>query len=631
MKNLRRLALSRIRDDSTLSRQYWTASGGWRRRILRTIAAYFVLPLSVTVIGFLIAFFGSVLGAAGLQPAACDLVFAGVALAVSVVHIGWVLRELISSRSLAVVSVLPDADRDFATGRLVNSLQKTLLFLAGSLLLGGGIAFGAELNVADTVQVMLLSILFWSMVASLSVIVPAFFPVLARQEASSAVMGFAMLLFFSGAGLASIGVVRHETLAFASLVILPTGWPILMIKYGVILKQPEYWRLLIPSGCVVLFAGYSWFRLLRRYRIQEFIYQPGSVAIAEFRPAAHRETADAGNSAGSEMSATGTASWIRDCQRRLRRWLKLPETDGPTAELTRDEAIARIRESGLTRRFDWSGAGFIERTFAKILNDEELLAAEVLSCGEPKWSQKMARWLVPASGAIAVVVVAAFLVHRQIAVIAMHLGLGGLIGSLIGSRWAGLWKSASGEHCAAMALLPIDARHVARMSMTLGAILSLLIFPFAVGVFLAVMWGHSGQFKFVDAVVSATKVSLVLAALHQWWFVVMQPCSNTRTIWKTILSVGVVLVVAVPMITGLAMLLFSGRSEFWVLAGAGLLFGTGWVAQRIQKNEVLHAPSDFVVLRTVRSTVTQSQQQRNQAGRGPVFWPRASEQAELLS
>lgn len=167
--------------------------------------------------------------------------------------------------------------------------------------------------------------------------------------------------------------------------------------------------------------------------------------------------------------------------------------------------------------------------------------------------------------------------------------------------------------------------------MTLGAILSLLIFPFAVGVFLAVMWGHSGQFKFVDAVVSATKVSLVLAALHQWWFVVMQPCSNTRTIWKTILSVGVVLVVAVPMITGLAMLLFSGRSEFWVLAGAGLLFGTGWVAQRIQKNEVLHAPSDFVVLRTVRSTVTQSQQQRNQAGRGPVFWPRASEQAELLS
>ncbi|MGZ0167096.1 MAG: hypothetical protein ACKVII_24500, partial [Planctomycetales bacterium] len=219
MKKLRRLAMSRISTDSTLSRQHWTASGGWRRRILSATAAYVILPISAILIGFLVAFLGAVLGSGNLAAGPAEpyqLVVAVIAAVVSFTHVGWVLRELIGSRSLAVASVMPDLDRSYASGRLVASLLKTLLFLAGTMLLGGGMAFGAELNVVETVQVMLLSILLWAMVASLSVIVPAFLPVFARQEMIGFVTGSVMLIFFSASALVSFGVVRQETLIYAA-------------------------------------------------------------------------------------------------------------------------------------------------------------------------------------------------------------------------------------------------------------------------------------------------------------------------------------------------------------------------------------------------------------------------------
>tara|TARA_R110002072_G_scaffold287242_2_gene452735 strand:- start:85317 stop:87137 length:1821 start_codon:yes stop_codon:yes gene_type:complete len=594
--------------------------------------SYAVLPISAILIGALVACLGAAMGSANLT-AEYQLVSTVVSTVISAAHIGWVLRELIGSRSLAVASVIPDPDRSYAAGRLVSSLKKTLVFLVGALLLGGGMAFGAELNLVETVQVVLLSILLWAMVASLSVFVPACLPVFARPAMTGVITGSATLVVFTGAMLASFGVVRQEVLVHTALVSLPTGWPILMIKYGVILKQPEYWLLLIPAGGVVLLAVYSWFRLLARYRIQEFSYEAGSLAIAEFRSVSERAVAvehvrtlwpETGFENGSERTQPAdTSSWLKDVNRRFRRWLKFPESDVASEDLPREQVIARIRESGFTKKFAWSEAGFVERATAKILRDDELLSAEILSCAEPKWSVALTRSLVPASAAVMLVVVAALVIDRKIAVISGHVGLGGLIGVFAGSRMAVQWRSGSGEFCSSLALLPIDAKHVSRVLMTLGAIRSVLIFPLAVGVVMAITWGHSGRVEVLNSAVFGAKAALILFMIHQWWFLIMQPCSHSRSVLMTACDLIAALTVVGGAIAGVCLLLMSGLSEFWSAAGAGLLFSSGWIAQKIQRRRVQHSPTDFVVqMQTQAATAQRQQRQRSHSSQVPIFWPR---------
>ena len=641
MKKLRRAALSRIRDDVVLSRQHWTATGGWKRRILAVISWYVVLPVSAILIGAMVAALGALLGSGNVAPDPVDsyhLAIAAIATFIAFAHAFWILRELIGSRSLAVASVLPDSDRSYARGRLVKSLQKTSLFLAGGLLQGGGIAFGAELNVADTAQVILLSILLWAVVASLSVILSAFLPVLARQEVVAALPALVILLFFSAAALVSFGFARETTLIFATLAALPTGWPILMIKYGVMLKQSEFWLLLIPTGCFLMFAVFSWFRLLARYRIQEFLYEPGSLAIAEFQIAENQAFAngqtlpqsesDLGD-APDQSQPANTSSWLRDCHRRLKKWLKLPGSEDSPAELTRNQAIARIHESGLTKRFAWTESGFVERAMARILGDDELLSAEILSSGEPKWSVAMTKSLVPAAAAVMVVVLAALVFDRKIAVISGHVALGGVIGTFAGSKLASQWRSNSGEFCSALAVLPIDARRVSRMLMTLGAIRSVLIFPLALGVALAITWGHGGQFKVIGSAIFGTKAVFVLFLFHQWWFLIMQPYAHSRSIVRTILDVLLAILVIGSMIAGVCLMLASGRDETWSTIAAGLAFGGGWIAQAMQRRRILNSPTDFVV--QMQTQKTTAQRENKQPGRVPTFWPKPVEHLESSS
>ncbi len=632
MKNLRRLALIRIRADSVLSRQYWSVTGGWRRRIFQAIGRYFGLPLTLILLGGLLCLTG-VAFASGWMPADKSntllLAVSGIPICVALLHSGLVVSRLVRSQSLAVLSVLPEHERDYVSRQFGTALTKSLLFLAGLLLSGAGFAFGAELNQFETAQVLGISCLLWAITASLSVIVIAYFPAIVRQEVSSTVIVLLVLFSILGVLAKEFRFAQQDTLILVGLLILPTGWPILMIKYGVILKLPEAWWLLVPTGCVVTLAMVGYSRLLSRYRIQEFVYEPGSVAVAEFRTAAQRETAVAGIPAGSKTHPTDTVSWLRSYQRRLKRWLKFPESDEPSEELTREQAIARIHESGLTRRFNWSEAGFVERTIAKLLKDEELLTAEILSVGGPRWSWTMARSLVPATIAVMIVVAFAFLVNRQIAVISGHIGIAGFVGTFMGSRWAGIWKSDNGDSCAALALLPVDTSHVSRMVMTLGAIRSLLIFPLALGVILAIDWGHRGQVGLIDSTLLGAKVVLILAAVHQWWFVPMQPHICPQSIWKTLAEILIAIVVVGVMIAGICMLLVSGRSETYAVIGAGLLFGTGWMAQRIQANRVLKSPVDFVMRRPTQLATTQQQREKHYTGRGPTFWPRPLDQVEL--
>lgn len=454
---------------------------------------------------------------------------------------------------------------------------------------------------------------------------------------AAALPSLMILLILTAAALASFGFARQTTIIFATLAALSTGWPILMIKHGVMLKQPAYWLLLIPAGCCLMFAAISWFRLLSRYRIQEFSYESGSLANAEFQLAENQTSAneitlpqssDADHRDVPDRSQpANTSGWLRECNRRLKRWLTLPGSEGSATELTRDQAVAPIHENGLTKRFAWTECGFIERSMVRILGDDELLSADILSCEEPKWSIAMTKSLVPAAAAVMMIVVAALVFDRKIVVISGYAALGGMIGTFAGSKLVSQWRSNSGEFCSALAVLPIDTQRVSRMLMTLGAIRSILILPLAVGVALAITWKHSGKIEVIDSVIFGAKAVFVLFLLHQWRFLIMQSYAHSKSVTRTILDV---LLAIGAMITGICLMLISGRDEIWSTVAAGLAFGGGLIAQTVQRRRVLNSPTDFVVQIQTQKTTAQWQQ-NNQPCRVPTFWPKLVEHLEPLS
>lgn len=624
MKNLRRLALSRISNDSVLSRQYGLAAGGWSRKVLKVLAVWCVLPVSVILIGLVITFLGAVLGG-GLQAAPAEvyfLVIAVIGIIVAMTHTGWVLRELIHSRSLAVVSMLPVSDRDFAASRLTSSLQKTLLFLAGSLLFGAGIAFGGESNALETVQILFLSMILWAMVAALSVIVPAFLPVVIRQEATSMAVGLIMLLSAGGVILTEMGLVPQGVLVSTALNVLPTGWPILMIHHAVMLKQPEAWWLLIPAGGVVVLALFGHARLLARYRIQEFTFEPGSLATARFHSRHQRTEVVDRNSAETGAARPDQANWVAAARQQLRRWLQLPDIDVEQEELSRDQAIARIREAGLTRSFGWSRAGLLERTLARLLRPEELRAAEILAADEPRWSAGLSWSLGTATAAIALVVAIALTVNQKIAMVSGHIGFFGVFGVLAGSGVASIWRSANGDSCAALAIQPVDARHAARTSVTLGALRGIFVFPFVTVVVLIVEWGHGGPIDIVDSVLLGARVALIFTALHQWAPLFMLPYAFSKSIGQTIVDIVAGVVIGCSTIAGACLLLMSGHSEWLAITGAGLMFGSSWAAQKVHQQRIQSSPTDFVIQFNAQRLAVQNQQQNRQTPAAPTFWPR---------
>lgn len=624
MKNLRRLALSRISSNPVLSRQYRMAVGGWSRKLLKVLAIWCVLPVCVILIGLVITFLGAVLGG-GFQGAPAEvyfLVIAVIGIIVAMTHTGWVLRELIHSRSLAVSSMLPVSDRDFAASRLTSSLQKTLLFLAGSLLFGAGIAFGAESNALETVQILFLSMVLWATVAAISVIVPAFLPVVIRQEATSMAVGLIMLLTAGGVILTEMGLVPQGVLVSTALNVLPTGWPILMIQNAVMLKQPEAWWLLIPTSAVLVLALFGYARLLARYRIQEFTFEPGSLATARFHLCPQSTEPADRVSVTTGTARPNQANWVVVARQQLRRWRQLPDIDVEQEELSRDQAIARIREAGLTRSFDWSRAGLLERVLARLLRAEELRAAEILAADEPRWSAGLSWSLGTATAAIALVVAIALTVNQKIAMVSGHIGFFGVFGVLAGSGVASVWRSANGDSCAALAIQPVDARHAARTSVTLGALRGIVVFPFVTAVVLIVEWGHGGPIDIVDSVLLGARVALIFTALHQWAPLFMLPYAFSKSIGQTIVDIVAGVMIGCSTIAGACLLLMSGRSEWLAVTGAGLMFGSSWAAQKVHQRRIQSSPTDFVVQLNAQRLAVQNQQQNRQTPAAPAFWPR---------
>ena len=189
------------------------------------------------------------------------------------------------------------------------------------------------------------------------------------------------------------------------------------------------------------------------------------------------------------------------------------------------------------------------------------------------------------------------------------------------------WTATSGWKRRILAVLPIDTQRVSRMLMTLGAIRSILILPLAVGVALAITWRHSGKIEVIDPVIFGAKAVFVLLLLHQWRFLIMQSYAHCKSVTRTILDVRLAIG---AMITGICLMLISGRDEIWSTIAAGLAFGGSLIAQTVQRRRVLNSPTDFVVQMQTQKTTAQCQQ-NNQPCRVPNFWPKPVEHLEPLS
>ena len=70
-------------------------------------------------------------------------------------------------------------------------------------------------------------------------------------------------------------------------------------------------------------------------------------------------------------------------------------------------------------------------------------------------------------------------------------------------------------------------------------------------------------------------------------------------------------------VAGIGGMIAAGRSEVWSMAGAAVMFGAGWVAQRWQRKQVLSGPIDFI---TMRANEMQQQIQAQQRREPTASW-----------
>jgi len=115
--------------------------------------------------------------------------------------------------------------------------------------------------------------------------------------------------------------------------------------------------------------------------------------------------------------------------------------------------------------------------------------------------------------------------------------------------------------------------------------------------------------------------------LHQWRFLIMQSYAHSKSAIRTIPDV---LLAIGAMITGICLMLISGRDETWSIVAAGLAFGGGLIAQAVQRRRVLNSPIDFDVQMQTQKTTAQWQQ-NNPPCRASAFWPKPVEHLEALS
>lgn len=585
-KPIRKLALARITSSPVLKRQYWLARGGWRYYAL-WIAASVGIVLIPVLLMVVPAMGGWQLTecrdrASGLASITLAAFATGV---VGLLHGSWLRRELTRSTSVALLGQLPISDLQYLRNRSIMAIGTTLIFLVVSLSYVAGILMSQQLTTAEISSLIGLAIVEWLVVASLTILLPVWAPQLARPEVVGGVFVVTIAFAFGGTVAWMVGALQLpalEAVLDLLLVVTPTGWPLLMMLDGVLNPRPGIWWMAVPTGITVLAAAASYVWLERRYVIGEIQIENGQLGLAigekDWQLIQTQDEAD-------------TPTPFEQVLRRLR--LLTPREDG--AELSVAEATDRVRTANFLERDQWLSAGFVERLVASLLTERERQVADVLTGGRPAWTKSLMISTTTALGMLGVVLLIDQALQMRLIAMGGHFAFFGLMATLSGTWRGAIWKASNGHMCASMALLPISHAEAERLAIVLGAVRGLCLLPFAIGMTVLITFGLTGRPEFVMSTYIAAKAVLTFVALHQWWFIPVQlnvASPFPSWAWFTDLLVGGVCVVLC--LAGAAGLFIAGQSEIWCLVASGVLFGSGWIAQRFQRHRIQNTPTDFV-------------------------------------
>lgn len=295
-KSIRRAARARIFASESWTRQYKKARGGWQYLLLMALAVVF-LPV-FAVFGLIgIPAMGGIAIARG-DEGVSEIVGVLVALLSAIVAVGhasWLVRELLSSKSLAVASQLPLSDQQYLSNRLRYSLRATLAFLGVALAFFVAAAFAFHADVAECAMIIALAPFQWAMVTAFSLIIPAWFPRVARTETVGGLITLGILAVVTSVTLAQMNLVQIESIRLIVLTVFPTGWAFLLLEFAIFRHEPIVACLLLPAGLSML-AGFAAIRRLRsRYQPWEVTLDSDSFAQVAFAPPVDPEAEDDGD------------------------------------------------------------------------------------------------------------------------------------------------------------------------------------------------------------------------------------------------------------------------------------------------------------------------------------------------
>ncbi|MDA1250457.1 MAG: hypothetical protein O2820_14665 [Planctomycetota bacterium] len=618
-KSIRRAAPARIFASTAWTRQYRKTRGGWQYYVLIALGILFLpILLCVGFIGFPAA--GGYLFAVedeGVR-GVISIVAALVSAVVTFGHGGWLLRELVSSRSLAVATQLPIGDGEFLANRTRFSLRATFAFLVVLSSFFAAAAFGLKVGPAKAAMVAGLALIQWSLVASLAIIIPSWFPKMARAEAVGGMVSVGVMVIMASIVLGNMNILQLEAVRLVALSVLPTGWVFLLLEFGILGEVAITAWLFVPVVLTIYAAT-------RAYARMKTVYHPWEITLdSEFfaRATLKAPTDDAGeDDLAAALPESDLKTDIRVTRRKriirfFRDWAGFVP-DQKEVELSRGEASALVRSREFLEPYSWPNGGLIERMVGSILTEREQRIAELMSGGRPEWSRRTLMDMGLGCLGLALIVVSQELFGIRILMMSWHVGLFVLFMGLRRS-WPGIiLKCSTGHTASLMGLVPITYREMSRAIMVLGTVRAMIYAPFAVAVCVAGVAGLQGGFDWVQALFIASKAVLMIVAIHQWWFIGLQPHQSSKTVLAQIGEGLLFVPVLIVGIGGGCGMLAAGSSELWSMGGAALMFGAGWFAQRWQNKRVLKQPIDFI---TLRSNHFQLQMQAQQRKEPSVTW-----------
>lgn len=511
------------------------------------------------------------------------------------------LRELVASRTLAVASQLPISDGDYFSYCLKRMWILSTGSLAASLAYFFGIAVGARLPLGKSGVVVGLGFVEWLIIASLSVIVPSYFPFLQRRRTERLLFGVTFISLLTGFMAGFRKLLAIETVLTWIMAILPTGWPLLMVRNGVVGNTPQVWFFLAGVFLLLVLAGFAIQRMRSSYIISEINFGEHALATAVLKPADHEaldwptlesDAVEQPVSEGDdEQPFAVTAPRVRG---RFWKWIWPAVDDEPlehaVIEIDADDCREFIRSRSFLTDEPWPKNGWLESSFLNLVDDRQRQVAQIAVGPRVDWSRRVLRAMRPAFVLMLIQMLRGGL-GRAGSMIGLMVTVSPAV-TLFGSGFrAAIWKSKTGHRVSIAGLLPISVREIMTLSMKLGAVRAAYFAPFVFGTAASTIYGIRGQWDLIAAAVIAAKAALVVVALHQWAFIVQIPTVSPRA-WYQYLVSGLIGVPVLLIAPASAVWLFqAGKSEGKSLVAAAVMLGWGWLAQRstlldINKNDV---------------------------------------------